>query len=292
MPNTPQGQLDPHRWITEGDGLHVSARAIRTEWNLHRREIRSKVPQRPSLNSYHWSKLYGFPRAAVLLLGYSVEMYLKAGLAKVYRGCCSKMFNRDVKGFGHDYVRLAAATEFPQEEGDEGNLKLMQDFVLQSSRYPLFPNEKIAPNSPDRFNKMNEINGTIWSKEQFSKMLDLAKRIRNHSTSIDQDSQNTCSYSGHVPFGTDGYLSARSGGRLSPRITFRYSKEMKGEGKATPEAIRAMFASDNWTTAGRIWDSATLIEDGEKSIVIKGQLEAAPHLKPAKTPKSDNPNQE
>jgi hypothetical protein len=75
----------------------------------------------------------------MLLLGYSVEMYLKAGLAKAYRGCSKEMFERDVKGrFSHKLPSLADEIAFPLQNGDEANLNLLRDMVLVDARYPVF----------------------------------------------------------------------------------------------------------------------------------------------------------
>ena len=62
----------------------------------------------------------------MLLLGYAVEMYLKAGLAKAYRGCSDGMFDRDVTRFGHDYKRIAAAIEFPGLPQDDEYFELLR----------------------------------------------------------------------------------------------------------------------------------------------------------------------
>ena len=86
-----------------------------------------------------WNLLTGLPRSSMLLLGYAVEMYLKAGLAKAYKGCSEDMFERDVKGrFGHKLVSLAKEIVFPLKDDDEKNFILLQGMVLADARYPVF----------------------------------------------------------------------------------------------------------------------------------------------------------
>lgn len=274
MPNNPQGQLDASRWIQEGDGLLASARAIRAQWVIDRRGIRKNAAKTHNLSSLQWSKLAGFPRASVLLLGYSSEMYLKAALAKVYRDCRPEMFDRDLKRFGHDYRRLSIAIDLPILAGDEELLESLKHFVTNSSRYPIFPGE-IVDTAVNRFAKINEVTSTIWNRSHFLRLHGITKRIREHATRIDQDSQDPCSYSGYMEFGTNGYLCARSGGRVSSRITFRYSDEMRSRQQGL-EDVKTLFTSDRFSLAGRIWDRCTMIEDGKQSIVIRGPKEAVP----------------
>lgn len=273
MPNKPQGQLDASRWIQEGDGLRASARSIRAQWVVDRRRIRKTPDVQNGLSSRQWSKLIGFPRAAVLLVGYSVEMYLKAALAKVYRGCRPGMFDRDLKRFGHDYKRLAIATDLPTLEGDAELLESLEDFVTNSSRYPIFPEESSELIS-DRFSKLTEVTRTIWSSSHFVRLHGIAKRIREHASLIDQDPQN-CSFSERLEFGTHGYLSARSGGRIADRITVRYSDEMRLKHQGL-EGVINLIALNKFSLAGRILDQSVIVEDGKRSIVIKGAVEAGP----------------
>lgn len=280
MSNKPFGQLHPQNWLNEGDGLYVSARSMRTEWRLHQRNIKHHPPQNRSLNSYQWSKLCGFPRAAMLLLGYSVEMFLKAGLAKAYRNCRPAMFDRDVKRFGHDYLRLSKAIQLPMKSGDCENLVLLRSFVTLSSRYPLFPDQPNPPFTDKglRFKKMNETSGVIWSREKFSELCDLAKRCREHAAKIDNDFRCPLHYSGCIEFGTEGYICARSGGHLTPRIIFRYSKEMIMAGNNDQKTMQTMFSSSRIIT--QIWSNAILIEDQKTdSIVHQGPLDAAPKIR-------------
>src|SRR5437764_8658260 len=74
----------PDSWVQEGDGLLASARALRALWAQKRRDIRRMRP--PDLRGI-WPMLSGHPTASMLLVGYAIEMYLKAGLAKWLQGC-------------------------------------------------------------------------------------------------------------------------------------------------------------------------------------------------------------
>lgn len=118
LSNSSVGQFDPAAWIKEGDGLIASAKITRELWKKYRQE-QKQGKQGAALD---WNLLTGLPRASMLLLGYSVEMYLKAGLAKAYKGCSENMFSQDVKGrFGHKLKKIAQEISFDFENGDKKN---------------------------------------------------------------------------------------------------------------------------------------------------------------------------
>ena len=80
------GQFDPNNWLSEGDGLFASAAKTREFWTNHRQTFSQTVRNRESRKrncASDWNLLTGLPRASMLLLAYSVEMYLKAGMAKI-----------------------------------------------------------------------------------------------------------------------------------------------------------------------------------------------------------------
>lgn len=80
------GTHDHNEWLAEGLGLFVSARALRAQWVQMRRKFRREQKRRPGsqLAKLQFVRLTGMPRASMLLLAYSVEMYLKSGLIKKF----------------------------------------------------------------------------------------------------------------------------------------------------------------------------------------------------------------
>lgn len=128
------GVFDANAWIQEGDGLVATARSIRARWLCQRRQIRarpSRFPQRSELIA-----LSGNPRASVLLLGYAVEMYLKAGLAQWLRNCPESLFAVDTKRYGHDYARLADDLEIDASLAPRDLLEFLSKAVTLEARYP------------------------------------------------------------------------------------------------------------------------------------------------------------
>ncbi len=259
--NRSVGQLDQKNWIAEGDGLLASAEKTRTIWMDHRRVFSQTVQQRRSRDrdaSADWNLLLGLPRSSMLLLGYSVEMYLKAGLVRAYHGCSEDMFKRDIKNrYGHRLVSMANEIALSLDQNDEKSLNLIMDMVLFDARYPVF-----VPPTDSYANTINQQTERIWSAESFANFTKLANRIKTHSKRIDADPNKPASFlSFNVD--SDGYLAFRVGGHLPPRITFRASSEQVQRGETTSEDMKKLFPKLRFPQLVHWWHRAWIYEDGE-----------------------------
>lgn len=256
------GQFDPNNWISEGDGLLASSAKTRKIWTNHRQTFSQNVQVRESRNrdrASDWSLLTGLPRASMLLLAYSVEMYLKAGLAKAYLGCSEEMFERDVKGrFGHKLVLLAKEIAFPLEDEDGANLTLLREMMVVDARYPV-----VVPSGASYAGTVNQQTGRIWSSKNSEALTALAKRVKDHSQTIDAD-RNNPAFAMSVTVDDDGYLAFRAGGNLPSRITYRLSSFQKCTGETSPNDMKAVFASPAFHQLRFHWERAWIYEDGEK----------------------------
>ena len=239
----------------------ASAAKTREIWSLHRQTF-SQTIQDPALKSRNrasdWSLLTGLPRASMLLLGYSVEMYLKGGLAKAYRGCSEEMFERDVKHrFSHKLSSLTNEIAFELDHADKQNISLLTDMILVDARYPVF-----VSNGASYADIVNQQTGRIWSSTNFDAFIDLANRVNTHCRTIDMDSTNPVSCES-VNVDDDGYLTFRIGGHLPPRITYRLSTVQRINCKTSPEDMKALFVSREYRRLRYYWDRAWIYEDGE-----------------------------
>ena len=267
--NRSTGQFDPKNWIAEGDGLLASSTKTREIWTNHRKTFSQTVRRRKLRNrdsASDWNLLTGLPRASMLLLGYSVEMYLKAGLAKAYYGCSKEMFERDVKDrFGHRLVSLANEIAFPLSDEDERSLDLLKNMVLVDARYPVF-----VPKGVPYADAVNQQTGRIWGRETFEVLTELANRIKEHSKSIDANSKNPTS---RMSFNVDddGYLAFRVGGDLPPRITYRVSSVQQRDCKTSLDDVKALFGSPRFQQLRYCWESAWIYEDGEKTTSLRAR---------------------
>jgi hypothetical protein len=254
-----EGTFNADEWFKEGDGLLVSARTTRATWLLKKRRFIAAIGlnSRPKHHARAWNELTGLPRASVLLLGYSIEMFLKAGLARAYHGCREEMFERDArKRFGHNLAALAREADFPLDEQSQGDLDTLKQHVLAGARYPTAP-------LPDQsyVDAVNAMTMSIWDRETFRRYCSLATAISRHVAKVDMDSNNPALFRS-MNIDHDGYLMFRIGGNLRTRITYRPSTPMLTSGKTSPNDVRALLIPERNAVLLHYWDSALIVEDG------------------------------
>ena len=252
------GHFDPKNWFSEGDGLLASATKIRDTWKDHRQTFSQTIRNPQRADPSDWHLLTGLPRASMLLLAHSVEMYLKAGMAKAYCGCSERMFNRDVKNrLSHKLTFMAKELLFDLKVNDEQNLAHLKDMILFDARYPAF-----VPDGASYSDTVNQQTQRIWSDNNFNAFSELAKRVRQHSHDIDSNSANPASFTS-VTIDYDGYLTLRIGGNLMPRITYCVSSTQKSNSETSMDDMKALFASHKYQHINHFWDHAWIFEDGE-----------------------------
>jgi hypothetical protein len=171
-----------------------------------------------------------------LLVGYAVELALKAGLTAVYARCSGELFERDVRRrYGHDYVRIAREIEFPLNAGTRARLRELRRIVLEDGRYPPFANTQKG--SIREFNRRSQL---LWSDAGFKGRVSLCKAIIEHVKHIDADSNNPVTWTSYR-IDEDGYAAFRRGGNLRPRITVKYSSAQRNVGQDNRRALRRLL---------------------------------------------------
>jgi hypothetical protein len=228
--DTSTGIFDPAEWLEEGDGLFQSARITRATWMRKCRTFPDRL-DRAAVSRRLLSELKGLPRASVLLLGYSVEMYLKGGLVKAYRGCREELFRHDAREFGHKLARLAAEIDFPHASGDRDDFHQLQKLILSGARYPIEP-DGISSDARTRraalTRQFNDRTSLICSMDRFRRLCTLSMRVRAHAALIDND-ENSPMLMDHGCIGEAGYWVFRIGGHLRPRVTYRLCGGLSAE---------------------------------------------------------------
>ena len=74
--------------------------------------------------------------SSTLLVGYAVELFLKAGLTRLYVGCSKELFQKDVKGrYSHDLIKLSKSVEYPGLAGNREQLKQLKKVTLSEGRW-------------------------------------------------------------------------------------------------------------------------------------------------------------
>lgn len=258
------GHFDPDTWVQEGDGLLASARLTRAAWHVKRRRFRRMVASGGRPTPQAWHELVGLPRSSLLLLAYSVEMYLKACLAKAYIGCREGMFERDVKRlFGHDYAALATEIAFPGIANAHADLNDLSELVLTGARYPIRP-----PVGRAYTDEANERTMRTWDRQRFARFCKLAIAIREYSTMVDADRHDPASHHSYA-VDSDGYLAFRVGGRLPPRITYRISSQQRTSSQTAASDMRELARHAKLDLIEHWWDRAEIREDTEKKTIVR-----------------------
>lgn len=237
------GTFDAAAWIAEGDGLRTSADAMRELWHARRAAFKTALETsggkiRPVI-ARDRTAITGMPRAAVLLLAYAVEMYLKVGVVKAFAGCSEASLDKCLRSFGHRYEDIAKEIEFSPNAGDAEHFEALGRMVTTGARYPVAVAAGTAPRYVDRAALQNARTFPIRSEDNFAKWLDLAARLHAHAQQIDQDPACPAHF-GSRQIDSDGWIAWRRGGHLSPRITWKPSSEQR-KGKTGRVELHAMM---------------------------------------------------
>lgn len=261
------GTHDPNEWLAEGEGLYLSARTLRAQWIQLRRQFkrrqRTQFDGRPS--KVFFGKLSGMPRAALLLLAYSAEMYLKSGLIKNFAYCRPGLIDREIRRFGHGLIELAQEIGFQLTSSNLKHLEMLEH-LLMDARYP------IEPPSPDLkdaqlqyIHAVNARTSRAWNRILFAELCRLVRQLRRHVQLIDGDEKNPASYR-HTTIQSNGYVTMRCGGNLAPRITYRDEDERLIP--RTVEEIKNAVLSMGWVEVNYYWPLFAVVQDGKKKTVI------------------------
>jgi hypothetical protein len=270
------GQFNAGAWLDEGDQLLTSAKLMRVAWMAGMKRLPS-AGDRGFGNA--WALFEGPPKACMLLLGYAVEMYLKAALTKAYYGCSESMFDRDVrKRFGHELVEMARETEFRLSARDIIDLRVLKDLIVQGARYPI---KERAAGSYTRQQAER-----LWqsvNRSEFTRFRILAIKIRKHADGIDKDAYDPAHFQYHR-VDTDGYIAFRCGGRLSPRITYRLSSKQRASGEESLKQMRDLIVADVVLYPLLMWDYAFILEEvffpegTNRTVVVQRTSTHAPRI--------------
>ncbi|WP_156473062.1 hypothetical protein [Pseudorhodoferax sp. Leaf265] len=183
-----------------------------------------------------------------------MEMYLKAGITKLFVGCSEDFFDHAVrKRYGHKLRQLAKDLHFDASQQDLNDLKDLEAMMVTGARYPVVP-------GPDGSSaeQESERTRTMWNGTSYFRFRQLALRVRRHVSHIDADPQRPMSH-WRVPFGGDGYVVCRSGGGLPPRVTYRRGSDRMDDGDDVLQEVKLLVVARHDFTG--MWDVAVKNED-------------------------------
>jgi hypothetical protein len=262
MTHRSKGLFDFHAWIEEGDGLLASARASRYSWLRTRRDMRKRIARGlVQVSPLTWSLLVGQPRASMLLIGYACEMYLKAGLTRVFAGCDERMFDRDVRTFSHHLVKIAKETSFPLDQHVQGHLQELQDIVLENARYPVVPPPAVTDAA--FCDALNNRTNQMWDPSIFRTYRILAIQLREHAHELQRGGGHCVRKKLHG----GGYVVFRSGGGLPGRVTIRRPAAERSNPPPSADEVRAIAIAHGHVLLDHFRESTQVVEDGEKKTI-------------------------
>lgn len=261
------GTYDHKAWFDEGQGLYFSARALRGQWVQLRRNFKKEYRKNPHIQptGIFFVRLKGMPRASMLLLAYSAEMYLKSGLLKSFAKCSHRLIDRDTKYLGHKLARLAKEINFSLSLENLEHLKILTNLLLDA-RYPINPSKEYEWKDQKEYTKkVNARTETTWNKNLFAELCRLVREIRNHVQRIDGDSENPSTIL-HADLENNGYITLRHGGNLVPMVTF--SDEDDRITPRTVGEIRELALDLGWIEAKHYWSIFSIRRDGKEKTLI------------------------
>lgn len=221
-------------WLKEAKKHMYSSRIL----NEHSQKIRQKLNAVTAADNVSGSRrqsrqvveLIGqydaSSKSCLLLLSYSVEVLIKAGLVCLHQYTTRRDFSRLLKSkYRHNLSESAKLLSIPLTKPELKVLDRMKVMMLEEARYPVTP---IDPQS--YFQQANKINEDVWSKTLYIEWCEVANKIQEYVTKIDSDSSNPSSFIRYT-FGEGGYCVFRFGGNLPPCLVVNFTIEQVENGE-------------------------------------------------------------
>lgn|GEM_PF-1866578 len=234
------GVFKKSEWVSEGDSLKNSSKALNELSQSTKSELDFLVSKRKEGRKNSNSKnivdliktVESYKKSSILLLGYSIEMYLKAGLVCLHQYTVRDDFVELLrKKYSHNLSLVAQLLGISLSSKEIESLDRLKDLVLDEGRYP------ITPLSEDEYiSQVNKLNQEIWSVKQYKTWEELASKIEDSVRKIDSDSSNPVSFT-RYQIDDDGYCVFRFGGNLPAYLLAKYSTEQKENGGNNPNGL-------------------------------------------------------
>ena len=234
--NQEKGIFSKDDWVNEGDNHYISANILR---QLTQADDVKAVVQSKSTN--HASKInlikqhHSCLKSSVLLMCYSIELYCKAGLIRVYQNIPRVDFARIIKKqYGHDITAMYNLI-FDDQDKHKMLLDKLKPLILYEARYPVDPKSDIH-----YYKEWNKISSEICSDKFYDELKSLSEKIKNAVSNIDSDKKDPAYFVAYN-INEDGYCAIRTGGNLRPFMILKYSTEQIKDGADNLKALNELF---------------------------------------------------
>ncbi|MED5523171.1 MAG: hypothetical protein VX447_00245 [Pseudomonadota bacterium] len=237
---TEKGIFNKNSWINEAEN-HIYSSSLLNDHSKKSREKLNALTDKRNKTGIKSNtkeilnlikKVEASSKSSLLLLGYSIELYLKAGLVRLHQNTTREDFHKLLRRkYSHNLKESAKLLGIELSRDDEIRLDRIKELVLDEARYPVTPVDPL-----EYIGQANKVNSAVWSKTLYSDCLVLAQKIKDHVQSIDADTQNPAIFA-RFQISDDGYCAFRFGGNLPSYLLVHYSKIQVEENTNSPDHL-------------------------------------------------------
>ncbi len=273
------GLYNPDHWQNES-GIQIKSSIFLREAAKNKDEkfkealLKSKEEERRI--DFH-SVQYLFDKEAAnkssfLLLGYAIELILKAGVVKFCRGLPDPLIKNTLKKYSHRLEKMAIDLGLDLSGEEKKELVKMEQIIRTDGRYPISEED-----SEKNVQKWSALNLKLNDDDYYRAILNLHERIFSIVDKLDKDSENPA-FTWLYGLDQDGYITIRSGGGFPLRATVKYSSEQIKNNENTVHSLVEFIKTLESKHMGikvlsTNWKYVKLYEHGEKDRPISRNQE-------------------
>jgi len=206
-----KGIFNKREWIKEANSHILSSKILKEHSNKIRETLKKSTEGNNILNLIEEAEATS--KSSILLLGYAIELYIKAGLTRLYQRINKNDFKKVLKyKHSHNLKYSAELLDIYLCKDEQDALERIRKLILDEARYPITPETKES-----YVRQKNTLNSEVWSKEIYTYWSGIAEKVKSHVLKIDQDEKNPAEYT-RCNINDGDYLVLRHGGNLPPYL--------------------------------------------------------------------------
>lgn len=243
-PSGERGVFNKLEWIKEAESKKISADLLRKisyekkqEYDLLKNTDRDNGTLQKEIIDI-LSVRQSANKTSVLMLGYAIELLLKACLVSLLIYAPKSVLNETVRKYSHDLLAIAKDLELTLSSSESEFLGKISSYIKLECRYPVSPKS-----INDYCSKINAINSFISNDDEYSLGLELYERLRELLELID-GTPNDMKFHGRIGVDSDGYIIFRVGG-FNPVIIFKYSSFQNEKNLNNLDVMRSVIVEKN-----------------------------------------------
>lgn len=263
-------------WLKEADGKLISAELLREcalkkyhELESIQKKCNEEGTRAPSSDIMNIINIkYSADKSSILLLGYAIELLLKAGIVSLLISAPRRLLEKKVKDYGHKLLNIVDDLQLVLSKEERNLLASLSSYIVQETRYPL------APTSTDEYcNESNQITRFVSSDENFRLGIDLFHHLRKIMIDIDGTANDPKIYA-RMEMDVNGYIVFRVGGTLPPIIIIKFCDSQIASGLNTLSHVQYLLSEKNKNDMSihsrlmeKTWESAIFyLADNKKGL--------------------------